>query len=146
MLEADPNGFCSAPCILNQGLGVQWEVALQGLTATQVTPALGPNNVNFCPQGSGCGALFDSDTFDIEVPMSTLTAVWQLLGLGTSPDLTVKSAIIGRSNIYPPISCAVQTMAGPTLDFQIEDRVYSLAPKDYIFQVGRCTHAWCCCR
>ncbi len=112
-------------------------MALQGVTATQVTPALGPNNVNFCGLGSGCGALLDSGNFEISVPMPTLQAVWALLGLGTSPLLTITGAITGRGAIsYAQVPCSVQAQAGPTLDFQIQDRVYSLAPIDYIFKVS----------
>lgn len=75
----------------NVNFGVQWEVAIQSLTAKQpvVTPALGPDNVNFSPQGSGCSALFDSGNYEISVPQPTLTAVFQLLGLGTDPTLAV---------------------------------------------------------
>ena len=116
--------------------GVQWTVALQGVTATQGKNALGPNNVNFCPQGSGCKALLDSGNFEISVPQPTLTAVFQLLGLGANPTLSVTSVITGRGDTYAPINCAVQTAVGPTLDFQIQDRVYNLDPIDYIFRVS----------
>ena len=126
---------CSAPGVPADFFGVEWTVAIQGLTATQGKNILGPNNVNYCPQGSGCNALFDSGNFEVSVPQPTLTAVFQLLGLGGNPPLSITGKITGRSSTYAPINCAVQTAAGPTLDFQIQDRVYSLDPVDYIFRV-----------
>ena len=129
---------CSAPTVTPPAfIPDEWTVAIQQVGATQLagSTVLGPNTVNFCSPTSGCTGLIDTGTFDIEVPPATAAAIFTLLGLGPTPALTVTSSITGRGNSYPSIGCGILGSAGPTLDFQIQDRLYSLAPTDYVLMV-----------
>ena len=120
---------------------LEWLVTLQHVTATQGPKALGPNNVNDCSPSVECTALLDTGTFDLALPPNVFVSIQLLLGLPTNPALNqlVQSRITGRQLItaqgYPRIDCSARALAGPTLDFQIQDRVYSLVPNDYIFEV-----------
>ena len=98
-------------------------MALQHVTASRNSPApLGAASATFCTPTSGCTALIDSQTFDIEMPPAVTAAMLTLLGVPANASL-VRGGVTGRrlrggrDAGYP-----ARARSEPTIDFQIQAR------------------------
>ena len=92
-----------------------------------------------CTVSSPCQSVVDTGNFDLALSQATADAFHTALGIDVTHPPTY--TLPARASSFYTVDCTLAGASYPTLDYRINDRVYSLAPGDYIQQVPHLLNA-----